>query len=73
MQRYSKHDFTGDGLDRLRGTLAAGIGRRRSDTRTRPKRYKLDQRLDGSVPAAVVTDYEAGMPTTPTDWEVRPE
>ena len=63
VQRYSKHDLTG-GLDRLRATLAAGIGRRRPDSWSRPQRYKLDQRLDASVAAEVVADYEAGMPTT---------
>jgi hypothetical protein len=64
VHRYSKHDLTGVGLDRLRATLADGSGRRRSDTRSRPLRYKLDQRLDASVPAGVVADYKAGMPTT---------
>ena len=64
MQRYSKHDLTGVGLDRLRATLAAGADRRRQDARSRPQRFKLDQRLDASVPAKVVADYEAGMPTT---------
>jgi hypothetical protein len=51
-------------LDRLSATLAAGIGGRRSETRNRPLRYKLDQRLDASVTAEMVADYEAGMPTT---------
>jgi hypothetical protein len=64
VQRYSKHDLTGVGLDRLRATLAAGSGRRRSESRSRPPRYKLDQRLDASVPAQVVADYKAGAPTT---------
>ena len=63
MHRYSKHDLTGVGLDRLRAMLAAGH-RRRADARSRPQRYKLDQRLDASAPAQVVADYEAGMPTT---------
>ena len=60
----TKHDLTGVGLDRLRATLAAGVGRRRPDARSRPPCYKLDQRLDASIPAQVVADYEAGMPTT---------
>lgn len=64
VHRYSKHDLNGVGLDRLRATLAAGIGHRRPEARSRPQRYKLDQRLDASVPAEVVADYEAGMPTT---------
>lgn len=64
VQRYSKHDLTGVGLDRLGATLAAGTRRRRSDTRSRSQRYKLDQRLDASVPAQMVADYEAGTPTT---------
>jgi hypothetical protein len=64
VQRYSKHDLTGVGRDRLRATLAAGISRGRSDARSRSPRYKLDQRLDASVPAQVVADYAAGMPTT---------
>ena len=62
VQRYS--DLTGVGLDRLIATLAAGIGCRRSDARNRPQRFKLEQRLDASIPAQIVADYGAGMPTT---------
>jgi hypothetical protein len=64
VRRYSKHDLTGVGLDRLRATLAAGSGPRRSDARSRPQRFKLEQRLDASIPAQIVADYGAGMPTT---------
>ena len=64
VHRYSKHDLTGAGLDRFRATLAAGIGGGRSAAKNRPRRFKLDQRLDASVPAQVVADYEAGIPTT---------
>lgn len=64
VHRYSKHDRTGVGLDRLRATLAAGVERRRPDARSRPQRFKLEQRLDASIPAKVVADYAAGMPTT---------
>jgi hypothetical protein len=64
VHRYSKHNLTGVNLDRVRVMLAADIGGRRSAARNRPRRFKLDQRLDASVPAQVVADYEAGMPTT---------
>jgi hypothetical protein len=64
VQRYSKHDLTGVGLGRLTTALAAGTDRRWPDARSQPQRYKLDQRLDASARARVVTDYEAGTPTT---------
>jgi hypothetical protein len=44
--------------------FAAGIGGGRSAAQNRPRRFKLDQRLNASVPPQVVADYEAGMPTT---------
>jgi hypothetical protein len=64
VHRYSKHDLIGAHLDRVRVMLTAGIEGRRSTVQDRPRRHKLDQRLDASVPAQVVADYEAGMPTT---------
>jgi hypothetical protein len=64
VHRYSKHDLTGDSLVRMRAVLAAGTDGKRPAARNRPQRYKLDQRLDASIPAQVVADYEAGMPTT---------
>jgi len=64
VQRYSKHDLTGVGLDRLVAALAGGVRRSTSVTRCQPLRHKLEQRLDASVAAEVVADYEAGMPTT---------
>lgn len=64
MHRYSKHDLTGVSLDRVRATLAAGTGGGRSVAKDRPRRFKLDQRLEAWVPAQVIADYEAGLPTT---------
>lgn len=64
VHRYSKPDLTGVGLDRLAATLAAQLGDRRSDIRRQPRRFKLDQRLDVSLPAQVVADYKAGVTTT---------
>lgn len=64
MQRYSKHDLTGVGLDRLVAALAGGGCQSTSAARRQPPRHKLEQRLHASVAAEVVADYEAGMPTT---------
>jgi len=65
VQRYSKHDLTGVGLDRLIATLAAGIHPRLPDADRRPPRHKLDQRSNRAEMAAqVVADYQVGVPTT---------
>lgn len=64
VQRYSKHDLTGVGLDRLAAKLE------QSGTRPQPRaaprqRHKLQHRADRTQLAAyVVADYQAGVPTT---------
>lgn len=64
VQRYSKQDLTGVGLDRLAELLARAEFRPRSAAPFR-QRYKLQQRTDlAALAAQVVADYEAGMSTT---------
>jgi hypothetical protein len=64
VQRYSKHDLTAVGLDRLAAKLARSGPRPQAIAAPR-QRHKLQQRADRiQLAAHVVADYQAGIPTT---------
>jgi transposase-like protein len=64
VHRYSKHDLTGVGLDRLAELLGRNEARQQSTSPLR-QRYKLQQRTGlAELTVQLVVDYQAGVSTT---------
>jgi len=62
--RYSKQDPTGVAIDRIVVGLGTLPSERRREKGTHRLRHKLPQRLDPDTVNCLVTDYNAGVPTT---------